>query len=183
MNNFYKMTPQLGFGEAVKLASGRLVDFKGRSRRSEFWWWMMIVLVCNFVASLLLPSYTVANAVALTLIMACGLSVTVRRLHDTGQSGIWVYISFALGIATQFFSVYALADFFTEYMEMLEFGTVPNPDDITELMTPYIGRFLGYMGLTLLWGVSSLVVFIMVLMDGKAEPNKYGPSPKYVPEA
>lgn len=143
----------------------------------------MIVLVCNFVASLLLPSYTVANAVALTLIMACGLSVTVRRLHDTGQSGIWVYISFALGIATQFFSVYALADFFTEYMEMLEFGTVPNPDDITELMTPYIGRFLGYMGLTLLWGVSSLVVFIMVLMDGKAEPNKYGPSPKYVPEA
>ena len=176
MNNFYKMTPQLGFGEAVKLASGRLVDFKGRSRRSEFWWWMMIVLVCNFVASLLLPSYTVANAVALTLIMACGLSVTVRRLHDTGQSGIWVYISFATKKRGNIMST-------AEYMEMLEFGTVPNPDDITELMTPYIGRFLGYMGLTLLWGVSSLVVFIMVLMDGKAEPNKYGPSPKYVPEA
>jgi hypothetical protein len=31
-----KALPTLGFSEAIKQASGRLFDFKGRSHRSEF---------------------------------------------------------------------------------------------------------------------------------------------------
>ena len=44
MNNV-TAKPQLSFGEAIKLASGRVTDFKGRSRRSEYWWFMLAFLI------------------------------------------------------------------------------------------------------------------------------------------
>ncbi|MBO6032315.1 MAG: DUF805 domain-containing protein, partial [Prevotella sp.] len=80
--------PQLGFAEAVKLASSRILDFKGRSRRSEFWWWMLIVLVANWVFSLFISDLLVSSIIS-TIVMFFGLAATARRLHDADKSAWW----------------------------------------------------------------------------------------------
>ena len=41
--------PQLGFGEAVKVAMSRLTDIKGRSRRSEYWWTLLAFLIFYWI--------------------------------------------------------------------------------------------------------------------------------------
>ncbi len=142
---------------------------------------MLLVLLCNMVAGMVLPSYSLASTVASIVIMFCGLAVTARRLQDCGHSAAWVYVSYGLGIATNLFSCFALAEFYEEYAELFASGYVLSSDDMVDMMTPYFGSFAIYMLLWLLWSVSSLIVFIMVLMDGKPEANKWGPSPKYVP--
>ena len=82
-----KALPQLGFVEAVKLASSRILDFKGRSRRSEFWWWMLIVMIANWVITSFVSNLLVSSIIA-TIIMFFGLAVTVRRLQDSGKSAL-----------------------------------------------------------------------------------------------
>ncbi|MFD7032715.1 DUF805 domain-containing protein [Streptomyces sp. NPDC059917] len=74
----------------------RYIDFDGRSRRQEYW---MFVL-CNFAAVLVVaivdnvigtfPLLYVLYALAVLL---PGLGLAVRRLHDTGKSGWWMFIS------------------------------------------------------------------------------------------
>ncbi|WP_138755660.1 DUF805 domain-containing protein [Paenibacillus sinopodophylli] len=77
--------------KAIKNYAG--VD--GRSRRMEFWMFFLInfliTMALAFVESLIgLPSllsglYTLA-------IIVPSIAVTVRRLHDIGKSGGWIFI-------------------------------------------------------------------------------------------
>lgn len=173
----YKVLPQLGFGEAVKLASSRLSDFKGRSRRSEFWWWMLVVLVGNFILSSFVADLLVGGLVSI-VVMFTALSITVRRLHDTGRSGVWVYISYVLGAIGQI--VTGTSSVMAEYMNIASSGNV---DRLMAFCEDNAGDFIMIVLLGLVWLLSCLIVFIMVLMDGNLEPNKYGSSPKYVLEA
>ena len=78
-----KELPSLGFIEAVKLASSRILEFKGRSRRSEFWWWMLVVILTNWVITAFAPSLLV-SAIMSIIIMFFGLAATARRLQDSG---------------------------------------------------------------------------------------------------
>ena len=61
--------PQLSVAEAVKLALGRLTDFSGRSRRSEFWWWMAIVILVNYTSGFLTGGNLQVSAVVSAIIM------------------------------------------------------------------------------------------------------------------
>lgn len=80
----------------------RFGDFSGRSCRREYW----IFFFCNFLVLFGLiivedvfglfpdfPNYVLYTIYALAAFIP-GLSVLVRRLHDTGRSGGWVLISF-----------------------------------------------------------------------------------------
>lgn len=169
MENF-KVKPQLGFSEALKLASGRIGDFKGRSRRSEFWWFMLVAMIINFVLSLAFTAFQTVNQVVNVLIMLCCLSLTVRRLHDTGKSGIWVYVSFLAGIA---YSLY-----FT-YSGIAQELTAVNADPTTALKFLF-NPVLITLGIISM--VSSICVIIFCILDGKPETNQYGESPKYYVE-
>ena len=170
----YKILPQLGFSEAVRLASSRLSVFNGRSRRSEFWWWLLVVLVCNFILSAFVTDILVSGLVSI-VVMFAALSVTVRRLHDTGRSGAWVYISYALGAAGQI--VTGTSSVMNDYIEIAMSGNV---DKLMAFFEDNAGSFFLIVLLGIAWLLSCLVVFFMVLIDGKPEPNKYGESPKYV---
>ena len=90
MENF-KQIPTLGFSEACKLASSRITDFKGRSRRSELWWWMLVVMVANMVIGMFFTANLLLSAIVAIIVMFFGLAVTVRRVQDTGKSAMWVY--------------------------------------------------------------------------------------------
>ncbi|MBU2949924.1 DUF805 domain-containing protein [Tamlana agarivorans] len=77
-------------------------DFKGRARRKEFWMFLLFSFLVSAVASIL------DNVLGLTFkdyggngpilglyslfVLIPGLAVTVRRLHDIGKSGWWLFI-------------------------------------------------------------------------------------------
>ena len=165
----YVATPQLGFMEAVKLAWSRLFDFKGRSRRSEFWWFMLAFYICYYIVNVIVSSilpYLPATIINM-VIFAAAIGVTVRRLQDNGHSKWWVIISYVLIVALNIYI--AQSDIMFELMSVN-----PNMDNIVEeLSTPTIS-LLSFANMIL-----CLVIFVFCLIDGKREPNQYGESPKY----
>ncbi|MET7569471.1 DUF805 domain-containing protein [Streptomyces sp. NPDC005492] len=79
------------FIEALK----KYAVFSGRARRKEYW---MFGLFAAIIAAVLLGIGIAIKFPALVgifylAILLPGLGVTVRRLHDTGRSGGWFFIS------------------------------------------------------------------------------------------
>ena len=170
--------PSLGFVEAVKLASGRILDFKGRSRRSEFWWWMLVVIIVNWVITTFAPSLLVSSITSI-IIMFFGLAATARRLQDSGKSAVWVYISYALGCATQLYT--GAATTVNKIMDELSTGSFSN-SAIEKIVEKGSEDLVLLSCLSLAMGIFAIIVIIMCLLDSTRGANKYGESPKYVNE-
>ncbi|MFH9295555.1 DUF805 domain-containing protein [Streptomyces sp. NPDC017520] len=70
--------------------------FSGRARRKEYW---MFVLF-NFIIAVVLSALGMAidtqipYFLYIAAVIVPSLAVMVRRLHDTGRSGWWFFISF-----------------------------------------------------------------------------------------
>lgn len=97
----------------------RFFDFRGRSRRKEFWMYTLFVVIVSIVLSILdsmlglggdmsgsadvtdgsaaaagaLSGGLLANLFALVTLIP-SLAVSVRRLHDTDRTGWWVLLPF-----------------------------------------------------------------------------------------
>ena len=170
--------PQLGFVEAVKLASSRILDFKGRSRRSEFWWWMLIVLVANWTLTSFVSDLLISSIIA-TIVMFFGLAVTARRLQDADKSAWWVYISYVLGIISNIFVATSPA-----INKLVEEATSGSLDEkvIQKILANGAGEMALYTCDSLLFAIFALIVFIMCLKDSEPQTTEHGDSPKYVNE-
>ena len=105
--------PSVTMGQAVKLWLKNWKNFSGRASRSEFWWVelalgilmtvLMTVLIIGGIAIAAAsggsdPAFGLAIALAYGVLGLVGLatlvpsvSLGVRRLHDTNQSG-WLYL-------------------------------------------------------------------------------------------
>ncbi len=79
----------------------RYVDFSGRSQRAEYWYFALGNLIVGFILGFI-DGIMGANAQGgvgvLTMIYFLGilipsLAVSVRRLHDTGRTGWWVFVA------------------------------------------------------------------------------------------
>lgn len=79
----------------------RYFEFSGRSTRREYWWFTLGMIVAiigavyidiKFLNSPNLRSSLVLWFVIFTHIVP-GITLVVRRLHDTGKSGWWYWIS------------------------------------------------------------------------------------------
>lgn len=108
------------FGEAITMGFNKLLTFSGRSSRSEFWWWYLFTYIIFQIiswaaltifginAALLLDASSDASQVlfgalgiggtfALCVIsilqIIAWLPISIRRLHDTGRGGGWIFIS------------------------------------------------------------------------------------------
>ena len=164
--------PQLGFGEAVKLAMSRLTDIKGRSRRSEYWWTILAFLIfywiVSTIATIVLPFNTAQIISSLLTILV--LPLTIRRVQDSGHNMLWPILSFATGLI---FSIYMVSS------GILEMSQSVNPDIkvIEEKLTSPV--FFVSVVVSLIAGIAT---FVFTLLDSKPETNKYGESPKYVIE-
>ena len=75
---------RVSFGEAIKLFFVNYVNFDGRSTQSEYWW----VVLFNFLVGLGVGWIPVLGWLVSLGLLIPGLSLSVRRLHDTGKS--WV---------------------------------------------------------------------------------------------
>ncbi len=74
-------------------------DFKGRSRRKEYWIFLLVNVIIGFLIGFvftLIGMPDVANIVALVyalLIAVPSIALTFRRLHDTGRSAWWLLLT------------------------------------------------------------------------------------------
>nr|WP_242439286.1 DUF805 domain-containing protein [Staphylococcus delphini] len=179
-------TPKVGFVEAFKLYWTNYVNFKGRSRRSEYWWvmlWHLIIMIpALFLGVVLMFIPILGWIVAVILFLAIGLyglatiipnlALTVRRFHDVGFSMLIPILSFIVGI------IYNIASAFTQKETLYQ-------DTSTGTVVSFISGFAflpNWIAYTLM-AISiilSLVTFIVCLLDSKEQDNQYGPSPKYV---
>lgn len=88
------------FRAAVESAYRRMFDFEGRSSRAEYWYFLLFYLVFAFVMGLFIdddgPGLIVGVAAFVIGIanMIALIAVSVRRLHDIGKSGWWLFIGF-----------------------------------------------------------------------------------------
>ena len=92
---------------AIKTVFRKYADFNGRACRSEFWYWILGVVLLSIVlaiieGALLAPAlgfeaFAPESGQPLRFVMSLliflpTLAVAVRRLHDIGRSGWWVFI-------------------------------------------------------------------------------------------
>lgn len=84
---------EVNFGEAVKLFLANYARFQGRSSRGAYWWsvlfyWLVLLTAGTLDGTDDGEAGVLSGLVWLGLLLP-NISVTVRRLHDTGKSGWW----------------------------------------------------------------------------------------------
>jgi uncharacterized membrane protein YhaH (DUF805 family) len=73
----------------------RIIDFNGRSGRSEFWTFAIINTILLFAFYYAGETSSMFNFLAkiyTLIIIVPGIAVGIRRLHDTGKSGWWLLL-------------------------------------------------------------------------------------------
>lgn len=85
-----------------KVVVENYANFNGRARRSEYWYYALMNLILLIIAAVLdsalgtnfapFPYGWIYVAYALAVFLP-GLAVGVRRLHDVGKSGWFIFIA------------------------------------------------------------------------------------------
>jgi uncharacterized membrane protein YhaH (DUF805 family) len=96
----FQQPAQTGFVSAIKKGFKGYVVWNARSTRSEYWWWVLFTLIVGIVAtiidSVVFGSESMGagwlSIIATIALFLPGLSLIVRRLHDTDRSGWWFWI-------------------------------------------------------------------------------------------
>lgn len=100
------MTEMIAFSDAFKSYWKHMFNWSGRATRAEFWFSLLAVFILNYILKLfdigiLLALVTLLNIFAY-------ISLIVRRLHDIGKSGFFIWktllytILFFIGLAVLF---------------------------------------------------------------------------------
>jgi len=90
--------------EWMLLPLKRYAEFSGRSRRKEYWMFFLFSFILGIIASSIdtlllgfpLENNGPVNAIVSLALLIPSLAVGVRRLHDTGRSGWWMLLIFAI---------------------------------------------------------------------------------------
>ena len=85
------------FQGAIRQQIANVTNFNGRASRSAYWWYALALFIVDVVLQIIsgvAGSSALAVLVSLILIVVglSGLSVGIRRLHDTDKSGWWILI-------------------------------------------------------------------------------------------
>jgi len=85
----------MGLVESIESAFKKYIVWEGRASRSEFWWFYLFYMVGSLVTSLvdLIYGVPILNTLFMLATIIPFLSLFIRRLHDTGHSGWWYWIS------------------------------------------------------------------------------------------
>jgi len=148
--------------------------FSGRARRKEYWMFFLGNLILGVAFALLeilvfgvdgfLFTHNPISILSLIFGIAVfipNLAVAVRRLHDTGRSGLWLlwlYLVIPLG-ATIVFAIFG-ALLFDAHLAVLALALA------------------GLIGLSLGLLVGTIILLVFTVLDGTQGDNKYGPDPK-----
>lgn len=89
-------TESMSFVEAIKDFFNRYADFKGRTIKSGFWWVVLFNCVVNVALNRLgtiVPFLDIVGYLYSVVMIIPLLAVDVRRLHDIGKSGKWLFMA------------------------------------------------------------------------------------------
>ena len=87
-------------------------NFKGRASKSDFWWAALCNLIILFFLMFLASNkiFTSGIVIYLFITLIPNISISVRRLHDTNQSG-WMVLTILIPlIGLYFFIMYTVVD-------------------------------------------------------------------------
>jgi uncharacterized membrane protein YhaH (DUF805 family) len=104
------------FGDAVKLFFQNYANFTGRASRSMYWWVMLfnfIVGCACVVIGWIFSSDTfgdILSGLYSLAVLVPSLAISVRRMHDIGKGGGWIFISLIPIVGTIWFIVLCLTD-------------------------------------------------------------------------
>lgn len=178
--------PQVGFMKSFVLFWKNYVNFKGRSRRSEYWYmalWHLILMVpavCVLIINLFLFFISIAaeneTLIVMSILMIIltsvytfvyslatfipNLALCVRRFHDISRTMLFPMIMTAFSII--FYIVLQIIDSYYDS----DFTLMPMGLNILLVLLYFV-----YLGLT-------IVMIVFLCFDSKPA-NKYGESPKY----
>jgi len=151
----------------------KTLTFKGRATKADFWIFMLFVFVFGIVASLLIVltgGSALGNIVLVILgllylaLIVCYISVSVRRLHDLGLSGFWLWYLNPFGLPV-IYMVY-----------LLDLDRASNR--VIEKIQATGSVWLGWILTWLFWPIgATITLFLLFLYDGKKEDNEFGPNP------
>jgi uncharacterized membrane protein YhaH (DUF805 family) len=98
----------------------KYATFSGRARRKEYWIFVLVTflftIVALFIDGLLFGTtgqdtgYSLVYGLFTLAMLLPSLSVLVRRLHDVGKSGWWIFISLVPFIGGIWLLVLLLSD-------------------------------------------------------------------------
>jgi len=111
-------------------------DFNGRARRKEYWMFVLFNIIFSIIISIIELAIGMIDFAVLSLIYSLAvlipsLAVTVRRLHDTGRSGWWFFISFIPFVGSIILLVFMCLD---SQWDQNHWG--PNPKNVVPVDTP-----------------------------------------------
>ena len=96
MNDFLS----LPFVHAFLQMIANALDFKGRTKRSDFWWATLGVIILAVVLGFVFGLFGVFGEflrwLVCIVLFVPQLSMSVRRLHDTNRSGLWLLLVFTV---------------------------------------------------------------------------------------
>lgn len=170
MENNIKELPRLKFDEAVRSNISKLTDLKGRARRSELWWNFLAYFIVTWVVGMIFSSSVMLQEIVQLVLQLFIVAVTVRRLHDVGQGGWWVALSYVISIISL---IYNEASGINGELTAVNLSL----DDLTSILTTPM-----FVILSVASTVVNIVILVFCLINGKPAANKYGASPKYVAE-
>ena len=87
--------------------------FSGRARRMEYWYFVLFNVIISMVLGWignLLWTYNVLSGLYSLAVLLPSLGVSIRRLHDTGRSGLWLLIGLIPLIGAIILLMYMVAD-------------------------------------------------------------------------
>ena len=191
-----EVVSRLTFKEAIGECISKYATFTGRARRSEYWWFGLFTLLIIAIPLVLMVIAALASGETLPvdpdnvsvttsaidgiLMIVLGLSalfliipslsVQVRRLHDVGRSGWWLF----WGIIASFaFEIGMLTLLGGDYTDSGSFEQLSQAFDIWAVAGVVL-TLLYLAGI-----VMSIIILVFSLQDSHKGENKYGPSPKY----
>ena len=151
----------------------KTLSFKGRATKGEFWLFVLFVFLVSIVCSVLLAltaGSILGNiilgiiAILYLAITVCYISLSVRRLHDLGLSGFWLWYLNPFGLPVVYM-VY-----------LLDLDSACN--QVVEKIQKTGSTWLGWILAWLFWPVgAAATLFLLFLYNGKREDNEFGPNP------
>ena len=164
------------FFESINETVKKTFSFKGRATKKEFWCFFLFSVIVYILTILLLAlilgaQSTFLNILALVVfgiiwlgITICSISLSVRRLHDLGLSGFWLW----------YLSPFGLPVVYMVYLLDLDSACERVVGKIHKIGYGWLGWLLAW----LFWPCgASLTLFLLFLYDGKKEDNEFGPNP------
>lgn len=100
----------MSFTQAIRTVFSKYFRMAGRAGKAEFWWFVLLWFIVDVVLSAARSAFddtTFPGAIIMLVLGIIGLlliipmiTVGVRRLHDVGRSGWWMWLHFIPLIGT-----------------------------------------------------------------------------------